>query len=75
MQARDEGTARTAIVKTTCEGRPAWLLRTRRTAMLLSVGARGALLLDHWGAGAHSTHGDDVLPEPPTNRPSQINFL
>src|SRR3712207_4669746 len=64
-----------AIVKTTCEGRPAWLLRTRRTAMLVSVGDRGALLLDHWGAGGRSEQGDDFLPRPPRNRPSHRAFL
>ncbi len=38
MNARQTGTTRVAIVETTCDGRAAWLLRTRQTAMLVSIG-------------------------------------
>src|SRR3712207_1025202 len=75
MQPVSERQGKTAIIKTTCEGRPAWLLRTRRGAMLVSVGARGALLLDHWGAVSLSEQGDDFHPRPPRNRPSHRAFL
>jgi alpha-galactosidase len=64
------------IARTTCEGRPAWLLRTRAAAMLLSLSPSGALLLDHWGGrGGESERGDDYLPRPPRNRPSHRAFL
>ena len=64
-----------AIARTSCEGRTAWLLRTRRAAMLLSLREDGALILDHWGAGGASERGDDYLPRPPQNRPSHRAFL
>ena len=43
--------------------------------MLVSLQPDGALLLDHWGAVGDASRGDDYLPEPPTNRPSQRHFL
>src|SRR5690349_9657199 len=70
-----------AITRTTCDGRSAWLLRTRQAAMLLSIGPSGALLLDHWGGGGlslapdDSPRGDDFSPRPPRNRPSHAAFL
>src|SRR4051812_40551649 len=66
------------IARTTCAGRPAWVLRTRRAAMVLSLSQRGeggALLLDHWGADGGSDLGDDYLSQLPRNRSSQQGFL
>ena len=63
------------MVRTSCEGRPAWLLRTRDAAMLLSLGPSGALLMDHGGADGGSERGDEYLPRPPRNRPSHREFL
>ena len=63
------------IARTTSEGRRAWLLRTDRAAMLLSLSSGGALLLDHWGADGESDRGDDFLPRPPRNRPSHRSFF
>jgi alpha-galactosidase len=64
-----------SIARTEREGRPAWLLRTDRTAMLLSIAPGGALLLDHWGANGGSPRAGDYLPRMPPNRPSQRHFL
>ncbi|PSL51847.1 alpha-galactosidase [Saccharothrix carnea] len=64
-----------AITRTTCAGRPAWLLRTRWNAMLLSLGDGGVLMLDHWGGDGGGLGGDSYLPHTPWNRPSQAQFL
>src|SRR4051794_710492 len=67
-----------AVTRTTSEGRPAWLLRTRHAAMLLSLHPSGALLMDHWGGGGDldaAARGADYLPRPPRNRPSHGAFL
>ncbi|MFT7840310.1 alpha-galactosidase [Saccharothrix sp. BKS2] len=64
-----------AITRTTCAGRPAWLLRTAHSAMLLSVADGRALLLDHWGGDGGGLGGDSYLPHVPWNRPSQAHFL
>jgi alpha-galactosidase len=65
----------TPVVRTSSEGRTAWLLRTRSAALLLSLSPSGALLIDHWGARGESDQGDDYLPRPPRNRPSHRAFL
>jgi alpha-galactosidase len=62
------------IVATTCGDRPAWLLQTAHSSMLLSVTGEGSLLLDHWG-GANPVHGENYLPPTPANRRSQQHFL
>ena len=64
-----------AITRTTCAGRPAWLLRTAWNAMLLSLADGGALTLDHWGGDGGDVGGDGYLPHTPWNRPSQAHFL
>ncbi|MBB5803776.1 alpha-galactosidase [Saccharothrix ecbatanensis] len=68
-----------AVTRTTCAGRPAWLLRTARNAMLLSVADGGGLVLDHWGGDGgglgDGLGGDSYLPHTPWNRPSQAHFL
>ncbi|MFJ6671396.1 alpha-galactosidase [Actinosynnema sp. NPDC091369] len=64
-----------AITRTTCAGRPAWLLRTEGHAMLLSAADGGAVVLDHWGGDGGSLGGDSYLPHTPWNRPSQAHFL
>jgi hypothetical protein len=57
------------IARTTSEGRRAWLLRTDRAAMLLSLSPGGALLLDHWGADGESAQCDSGWPTlAPTTR-------
>lgn len=63
-----------AVTRTTCAGRPAWLLRTARNAMLLSVADGGAVMLDHWGGDGGGLGGDSYLPHTPWNRPSQAHF-
>ncbi|MGX7826140.1 alpha-galactosidase [Actinokineospora sp. 24-640] len=64
-----------AITRTRCAHRPAWLLRTAGSAMLLSVRDGSALLLDHWGGDGGGLSGDAYLPDIPWNRPSQAGFL
>ncbi|MEU4442400.1 alpha-galactosidase [Actinosynnema sp. NPDC050801] len=68
-----------AITRTTCAGRPAWLLRTAWNSMLLSVADGGALVLDHWGGDGgglgDGLDGDSYLPHTPWNRSSQAHFL
>jgi len=69
-----EGAVHPPIVRTTLAGRPAWILLTTQTAMVLSVGPDGALLLDHWGA-AGGPQAEAYLPHALGNRPSEARFL
>jgi alpha-galactosidase len=64
-----------AIARTARNGRPAWVLQTERTAMLLSLGPGDALLLDHWGSTGLSAVAEEYLPHTPPNRPSHRSFL
>jgi len=57
------------------DGRPAWLLSTRNTAMVLSLGAGDVPLLDHWGATGDSDSAADYLAQPRGGRPSQAGAL
>lgn len=50
-----------AVLCTTVEGRPAWILRTRKSAMVLSLNAEGMLVVDHWGGDGRSDLGDDYV--------------
>src|SRR5439155_21978081 len=75
LAGRPGGGSGAVIARTTCAGRGAWVLRTERAAMVLSLGPGGALLLDHWGPDGASDRGDDYLPRPPRNRPSHRSFL
>lgn len=63
------------ITRTTCAGRPAWLLRAGGSAMIVSATDSGALVLDHWGGDGGNLAGDAYLPRRPVNRPSQAHFL
>lgn len=66
------------ITRTTCAGRPAWLLRTAANSMLVSVAEGGGLLLDHWGGDGgpgDPNGGESYLTRTPSNRPSQAGFL
>jgi alpha-galactosidase len=57
------------------DGRPAWLINLRRTAMLLCLGPNDALLLPYWGPGGQTTRAADYLMHPQGNRASQREFL
>jgi alpha-galactosidase len=57
------------------DGRPAWLLRLRSTAVLLCLGANDALLLPYWGPSSQPSRAADYLLHPQGNRPSQRAFL
>jgi alpha-galactosidase len=55
--------------------RPAWLVTTRRTAMLLCLGPDDALLLPHWGLRGDSASPAEYLFGKQGNRPSNRAFL
>src|SRR6266581_3618734 len=57
------------------EGRPAWLLSTRNTAVLLCLSADDALLLPYWGPHGQAAHWGDYMLHPQGNRPSLRAFL
>jgi len=66
---------RAAVQRTAFNDRPAWLLRTRTTAILLCLDAEGTLLLPSWGANGRTENPADYLPYSQANRPSQRAFL
>ena len=57
------------------DGRPAWLLSTHATAVVLSLGANDALLLSYWGPSGHTDQPADYLPYQFGNRSSERLFL
>ncbi|MDQ6671487.1 MAG: alpha-galactosidase [Chloroflexota bacterium] len=63
------------VQRTSIDDRPAWLLSTRNTAVLLSLGANDALLLPYWGPSGHTRHAPDYLPYDAGNRSSERLFL
>jgi alpha-galactosidase len=44
------------------EGRPAWLLNTRNTAVCLRLGPADVLLMPYWGAHGHTDDPADYFP-------------
>lgn len=56
-------------------GRPAWLIETSSTTMLLCLGADDTLYLPYWGLTGTASTAADYLPEVPGNRPSEATFL
>lgn len=73
-QSDDLGPA-SAVTRVDSDGRPMWLLQTRRTAMLLQLGADDALLMPYWGARGRTSQPSDYLRHPQHNRPSHRAFL
>jgi alpha-galactosidase len=57
------------------DGRPAWLLSMRNTAVLVCLGADDTLLLPYWGPHGQSARPGDYLLHLQGNRPSQRAFL
>jgi alpha-galactosidase len=57
------------------DGRPGWVISTRTTTVVLSLGANDALLLSYWGANGHTQHAADYLPYRSDNRSSERLFL
>jgi len=55
--------------------RPAWVLRMRKTAVLLCLGPEDVLLLPFWGASGGTAEAADYLLHPQGNRPSQREFV
>ena len=64
-----------AIWRAQVEDRPAWLLRTRRTAVLLCLGPADALLLPYWGAYGQTDEPSDYLPARTGNRSAERAFV
>lgn len=64
------------VVRSSSGGRPAWLLRTARSSMLLCLATDqgDVLAMPHWGAAAADADADDYLPYLPTNRRSEDTF-
>ncbi len=50
----------TAIERHTSDSVSAWLLRTRQTAIALSLGLNGLLRIDHWGTGIANASIEEV---------------
>lgn len=71
----EPATRTSPIARTTCGGRPGWLLRTSGSAMLVSATDGGTLMLDHWGGDGGGIDGDSYLPRTPSNRPSHAHFM
>jgi alpha-galactosidase len=63
------------LIRGQVAGRPAWLLQTRHTAMLVCLGSDDTLLLPYWGATGLTAQPSDYLLHPQGNRPSQRDFL
>ena len=63
------------VFRSDLEGRPAWVIETDNSSMLLCLGADDTLYMPHWGASAHSHSAADYLPHVPRNRPSEATFL
>ena len=55
-----------AVQRARLEGRPAWLLNTRNTAVCLCLGPDGALLLPYWGANGQTDQPGDYLVRAPS---------
>jgi len=64
-----------SVQRTSLDGRPAWLLGTRTTAVVLSLGPNDALMLPYWGPHGHTPHAADYLPYRSGNRPTERLFL
>src|SRR5258707_14545951 len=64
-----------AVVRAEIGGRPAWLLQTRGTAVVLRLGADDALLLPYWGPRGATDDPGDYLLHRQGNRPSHRAFF
>jgi alpha-galactosidase len=56
-------------------GRPAWILQTRTTAVLLCLGPRDALLLPYWGPSGNTNRPADYLALVSLAGPLEAGFL
>ncbi len=57
------------------DGQPAWVLRTRRTAVVVCVGDDRSLLLPYWGPDGLTDDPNAYLPFRQANRRSERQFL
>src|SRR5438045_1354388 len=63
------------VVRSELDGRPAWVVQTRTTAIVLGLGPDDTLLLPHWGARGESASAADYLPYLPGNRRCERDFV
>ena len=64
-----------SVQRAPIDERLGWLLSTRNTVVLLSLGPNDALLLSHWGPSGRTRHAPDYLPHGAGNRSSERLFL
>src|SRR6266851_9764525 len=57
------------------DGRPAWLLNTRTTAVCLCLGPEDTLLLPYWGASGQTGDPGDYLPQRVGDRSAERTFI
>src|SRR5436305_14301819 len=67
--------ARVAIQRAQVDGSRAWMLATRRTAVLLRLGADDALSLPYWGANGGAGLLDETLAGLPRSRDAEAGYL
>src|SRR5437764_7505335 len=67
--------ARVAIQRAQVDGSRAWMLATRRTAVLLRLGADDALSLPYWGANGGAGLLDETLAGLPGSRDAEAGYL
>lgn len=64
-----------AVQRSRLEDRPAWLLSTCHTSVLLCLGPQDTLLLPYWGANGQTDNPADFLPLRTGNRSSERAFV
>ncbi len=63
-----------AVTRSDLSGRPAWVLQTQASSMVLCLGPQDTLYLPHWGAGGGASAAR-YMPSVPPNRPSEAGFF